>query len=84
MLQSPGDDLIIYNYHNFQTTNYVNTSISNSNDNAVFIDLGCCACIVPPAGRTSQVQSGLPDPDKHLKLYSNKLLDNMKEVVVLL
>ena len=37
-----GDDLIFSNYHNLQTTNYANTSISNSNDNTVFIDLGCC------------------------------------------
>ena len=37
-----GDPLIISNYHNLQTTNYVNTSISNSNDNTVFIDPGHC------------------------------------------
>ena len=38
----PSGEIIIYNYHNLQTTNFVNTSISNGNDNTVFIDLGCC------------------------------------------
>ena len=42
---NPSGDLIISNYHNLQTTNYVNTSISNSNDDTVFIDPGCCSLL---------------------------------------
>ena len=39
---SPPGDLIISHYYNLQTINYLNTSIGNSNDNTVFIDLGFC------------------------------------------
>ncbi len=31
-----------------------------------------------------RAKSGLPDPDEHPKLYSDELLDNMKEILLLL
>ena len=54
-MHNPPGDHIISNYHNLQTTNYVNTSISNSNDNTVFIDPGCCM-ILNLANRTEDIE----------------------------